>query len=335
MPIVSNQPLSRTQQEQNVDYIAAYFRPKGWTDNAIAGLLGNTERESYNNFGLWQNQDKGDLSGGFGLVQWTPATKYINWAQANGYPNHDDWYAALPELERITYEVNNNVQWIPTNEWPQTFSEFTTSTMSPEDLAEMFLDNYERAGIPVPEIRRDNARYWYNYLTGLQTGYDFVWPVPDCTNVTSTFRPPSRPNHNGVDIACTGHHDIVASTGGTVSRSYVSASYGETVWIETTIDGQLYEMIYAHMEPGSRTVQQGDTVSQCQKIGVMGSTGDSTGQHLHFEIHKGQWNPNKTNAVAPLPYIQGHMCGDKPPQPPQQTDILFPLWLSDCLPNWS
>jgi murein DD-endopeptidase MepM/ murein hydrolase activator NlpD len=44
-------------------------------------------------------------------------------------------------------------------------------------------------------------------------------------------------------------------------------------------------------------------VSKGQQIGIMGNTGRSTGQHLHFEIHKGPWS-GKTNAVNPMGYLQ-------------------------------
>ncbi len=57
------------------------------------------------------------------------------------------------------------------------------------------------------------------------------------------------------------------------------------------------------MRSGSRTVKEGDSVTQGQTIGVMGETGQAYGQHLHFEMHKGGWNINKSNAVNPLDYL--------------------------------
>lgn len=47
-------------------------------------MLGNMETESTINPGIWQSLNSGNASGGFGLTQWTPATKYINWANNNG-----------------------------------------------------------------------------------------------------------------------------------------------------------------------------------------------------------------------------------------------------------
>ena len=73
--------------------------------------------------------------------------------------------------------------------------------------------------------------------------------------------------------------------------------------IVNNIDGVKWETVYAHMRSGSRTVNVGDYVTQGQTIGVMGNTGDSSGQHLHFEMHKGGWDINKSNAVNPLDYL--------------------------------
>ena len=71
-------------------------------------------------------------------------------------------------------------------------------------------------------------------------------------------------------------------TGGQVSRSYFSTSYGECIMIVHNINGVTWETVYAHMRSGSRTVKQGDYVTQGQTIGVMGETGQAYGQHLHF-----------------------------------------------------
>ncbi|MEW4206258.1 MULTISPECIES: M23 family metallopeptidase [Bacillus cereus group] len=129
----------------------------------------------------------------------------------------------------------------------------------------------------------------------------FNYPT-DTTRVTSGFRG-SRPDHHGVDFAESGYHPIYASASGQVSQSYLSSSYGECIMIVHNIDGATWETVYAHMRNGSRTVKVGDYVTQGQTIGVMGSTGQSTGQHLHFELHKGRWNVSKSNAVNPLDYL--------------------------------
>lgn len=110
--------------------------------------------------------------------------------------------------------------------------------------------------------------------------------------------------HHGLDIADPGTRPIYASADGVVSRSYVSASYGEVVFIRHDISGDAWETVYAHMRSGSRSVKVGDKVNQGQTVGTMGSTGQSTGQHLHFELHKGFWDINKTKSVDPQKYLE-------------------------------
>jgi len=67
------------------------------------------------------------------------------------------------------------------------------------------------------------------------------------------------------------------------------------------LNGKVYTTVYAHME--TRLVGNGQTVRKGQQIGIMGNTGQSTGQHLHFEIHEGPWNASKSNAVDPMRYL--------------------------------
>lgn len=107
--------------------------------------------------------------------------------------------------------------------------------------------------------------------------------------------------HYGVDWANrSANVPVVAAASGVVIRSYYSSSYGNCVFIAHSINGQTYTTVYAHME--SRGVGEGAVVSKGQFIGYMGNTGQSTGKHLHFELHKGGWNQSKSNAVNPFAY---------------------------------
>ena len=123
--------------------------------------------------------------------------------------------------------------------------------------------------------------------------------VPCEGSVTSLFRTPERPKHHGIDIAKSGRVKVVSVADGVVVKSYSSKSYGETVIIRH--DNNVHTL-YAHLIRGSR-IANGETVKQGQQIGVMGNSGASRGQHLHFETHLGEWNINKSNAVDPLTLI--------------------------------
>jgi len=97
--------------------------------------------------------------------------------------------------------------------------------------------------------------------------------------------------HQAVDIASKGNPDIVASQGGTVvTAGWNAGGYGNYVVVD---HGNGYKTLYAHMLNNSVIVKAGQRVNQGQKLGVMGSTGRSTGTHLHFEVISpgGKLNP--------------------------------------------
>lgn len=121
------------------------------------------------------------------------------------------------------------------------------------------------------------------------TGTGYVYPLPTSwTTVTSQFGPRTDPitkkysNHTGSDIAASGGTPIYAVQGGVVITSaYATNSYGEYIAIS---HGNGVVTLYAHMTRGSRKVKEGDVVTQGQVIGLVGSTGKSTGNHLHIEL---------------------------------------------------
>ncbi len=119
--------------------------------------------------------------------------------------------------------------------------------------------------------------------------------------VSSEFEPRWGSFHYGLDIAKGGTVPIVASASGYVIRSYLSGSYGNAVFIAHDIDGQMFTTVYAHMR--NREVSTGQWVNKGEIIGYMGNTGQSFGQHLHFEVHVGEWNGAKSNAVNPRNYV--------------------------------
>ncbi len=108
--------------------------------------------------------------------------------------------------------------------------------------------------------------------------------------------------HAGIDIGKSGSSvPIVAVAEGVVIRAEYSASYGNVVFITHNLNGRVYTTVYAHME--NLSVKSGEIVTQGQTLGQMGNTGYSFGAHLHFEIHEGEWNVEKSNAVNPRSLI--------------------------------
>lgn len=110
----------------------------------------------------------------------------------------------------------------------------------------------------------------------------FAWPAVG-GYVSSQMGPRWGRNHDGIDIARPSNRTIKASDNGRVTFTGWDGTYGQKVVIN---HNNGYETVYAHL--ASITVSVGDVVEQGQQIGVMGSTGRSTGIHLHFEVkHNG------------------------------------------------
>lgn len=111
---------------------------------------------------------------------------------------------------------------------------------------------------------------------------EFIWPVTFTHNITSPYGERWGTFHNGIDIAGAVSYgqDILASDGGVVTRAGdLNDGYGNYVIID---HGNGYKTLYAHAS--ALYVQVGQRVSKGQKIAEIGSTGYSTGPHLHFEI---------------------------------------------------
>ncbi|PEN31721.1 peptidase M23 [Bacillus toyonensis] len=133
----------------------------------------------------------------------------------------------------------------------------------------------------------------------INTTNEFIQPAVG--RYTSGFEKRGGQMHHGLDIATSGIVPVVAAAEGVVTRSYYSTSYGNVVFISHNINGQTYTTVYAHLK--SRSVSAGQKMKRGQQLGIMGNTGQSEGQHLHFEIHKGEWNAQKSNAMDPKTYI--------------------------------
>lgn len=121
------------------------------------------------------------------------------------------------------------------------------------------------------------------------TSGDWYWPLPGRYKISSLFgsRPDpftgKRDNHTGTDIPAPGGTPIYAAKTGvvtTVNKNRYASSYGYYCIIS---HGSGYATLYAHQNQVP-IVQEGQTVQKGQIIGYVGSTGRSTGNHLHFEL---------------------------------------------------
>lgn len=151
--------------------------------------------------------------------------------------------------------------------------------------------------------RRQQGNSGTTIISGNPSASGYIFPVSGLSKANIRNKSyPSYKGHTGVDvnIGVTGK-SVVAVKSGTVVISQALKnssggyrSYGEYVVISHG-DGTM--TFYAHMLANSRRVQVGSHVSQGQVIGIVGSTGNSTGTHLHFEVRVGG------RPVNPLPYL--------------------------------
>lgn len=167
--------FTQADQQVNAREIWGYFQPRGWKLEAVAGMLGNMELESYINPAQWQlgssienpnpsNQD------GYGLVQWTPWQNYPN-APFGSWSAGANWRTDyLKELDRIQWEMEydslypNQGQWIAVSGWSYiTFEQYAkTAVLTPQQAAMCFYASYERGTSTAG--RAAAAANWYNYL---------------------------------------------------------------------------------------------------------------------------------------------------------------------------
>ncbi|MGP5054435.1 peptidoglycan DD-metalloendopeptidase family protein [Brachybacterium paraconglomeratum] len=144
-----------------------------------------------------------------------------------------------------------------------------------------------------------------------------VFPLPEGTWVkTSDFGPRVHPItgdpegfHTGLDLAAPDGTPILAAADGTVTVAEYSGDWGGLIVIEHHLDGQTVATAYLHMWEHGIHVQPGDTVTAGQHIGDVGSSGMSTGAHLHFEVRPGGTN---NEAIDPAPWLNDHDAADLP-----------------------
>ena len=127
----------------NAQLVAYHFKGTEWVKESISALVGNMSHESNVNPEMYEFGYSWEGDRGYGLVQWTPRSKYWDWAVSKGLePRNGD-----SQLARIDYEVDNNIQWIPTAEIDyMTFEEFRTNAKgwTVAALTEAFTWGYER-----------------------------------------------------------------------------------------------------------------------------------------------------------------------------------------------
>lgn len=150
------------------------------------------------------------------------------------------------------------------------------------------------------EARKAAQKAGKTYNTVAIGNIKFIWPCPSSSKITSGFGDRDSPtegastNHKGIDVSAPTGSDIVAAASGTVTISTYSYSAGNYIMIHH--GGGVYT-VYMHCS--ELLVSAGQEVSQGQVIAKVGSTGYSTGPHLHFGIRVDGSYVNPAKYVSP------------------------------------
>ena len=277
------------EEDGNVDYWAVLFRAKSFSD-----LLGRldiiNEIMDYNQRVI---QDLKDLQ-----AEITAKKAELEASKAESEAAKAELVATKKELDAQRTEANRLIQEIRDNESAYKSAVEDLEREEEEILAMILRKSQELAAQQAAQGRPVQSN---------PGGY--IWPV-DSRYITSTVGGRASPggvgstNHKGTDIGRVGYtSSIYAAKAGTVIVSQYSSSYGNYVVLS---HGSGNTTLYGHMS--SRKVEVGQYVLQGDVIGITGSTGNSTGPHLHFEITENgvRINPLSHGAEPKKGYLSGY-----------------------------
>ncbi len=171
--------------------------------------------------------------------------------------------------------------------------------------------NTFEAEVVIPQLSQSFAVTEFAAASAARDGfaignyYEVQWPLPASTPISSGYGYRSCTGcsafHEGIDFTPGDGYPIEVIANGTVVESSYSGSLGQHVIVAHLIDGEMVLSTYAHMQSGSNTVVEGDTVTRGEVLGLVGSTGQSTGPHLHFAIQIG------SGLIDPYPWMIAHV----------------------------
>ncbi|MFC9553662.1 peptidoglycan DD-metalloendopeptidase family protein [Rhodococcus sp. NPDC056960] len=137
--------------------------------------------------------------------------------------------------------------------------------------------------------------------------------------LSSPFGPRWGTFHQGVDFAGPAGTPIYAAADGVVTAAGPATGFGNWIVLDSEIDGGKVSTVYGHMYDDGVLVKTGEKVTAGQHIAAMGSNGESTGSHLHFEVWPGGRLSGGT-AIDPMPWLASHGASAAPtpaaPAPP-------------------
>ncbi|EAF6235968.1 hypothetical protein ASB83_14925 [Listeria monocytogenes] len=281
----------------------------GFSKQSAAALLGNAQGESDAN--PTADEGGGRPGFGYGVWQWTDSSGassgrvyMINLMTQAGISDDPDTIQA--QFKLLMWHAPNG-QWIATSAYPYSWSQFMNMT-DINTAAQAFVSNFERPLDPHPE-RTTWAQEWYDRFVNIKipenTGYKQPIANPQVTSEFGWRTSPingSQEFHNGIDLVNSNPNTpIFAAADGEIIQA--GGEYFDWYGNYTVIkhaDGMYTG--YAHQ---SRIdVSKGAKVTQGQQIGLMGTTGPSTGEHLHFQFMDEFYPSSSGHFKNPRDYIK-------------------------------
>lgn len=283
----------------NADYVFKVLISKGASIAGACGVLANLEAEN----GFSTKLNSGDGGKASGIAQWHPD----RWSNCVDYCNKNnlDSTTITGQTAFLIYEIQTGYKDL----WNLICN--ANGEQGAYDVGYKMCYDFERpANKAQKSVDRGNlakTKYWPIFKDGKiennqyaqnvsisSTGY--AWPVPGHNIISSPYGKRGSGFHYGIDIAGTNilGANIVATKSGVVkTNAWNEGGYGW--WVAIEHDNGVFSR-YGHMKQQSN-IRVGTKVNQGDTIGYVGSTGRSTGPHLHFEIR-----PNNS-PVDPLNYV--------------------------------
>ncbi|NEX51007.1 phage tail spike protein [Lactococcus lactis] len=264
----------------------------GFSKQAAAALLGSAQGESDAN--PTADEGGGRPGFGYGVWQWTDSSGassgrvyMINLMTRAGVTDDPDTITA--QFKLLMWHAPNG-QWIATSSYPYSWTQFMTLT-DINTATQAFVANFERPLNGHPE-RSTWAQEWYNKFVNLEIpsgGGGYIAPISRPITVTSEFGWRTSPItgaqefHNGIDLVNGNPNTpILASADGTIVSAADPGYFG---WYGNWTVIKHADGMYTGYAHQSRVdVAVGQNVKQGQQIGLMGTTGPSTGEHCHFQF---------------------------------------------------
>ena len=275
--------------EENKKIIWNYLKNKGYSDIAAAGIMGNIGQESAFKQDAIQNNGRGP---GIGLAQWSYSSRKKAFEAAV-----PDWKTNIGgQLDFMYNEISNSYKSL----LPSRLNKASTV----EEATKLFHNVYEGSADKVLTRRYAFANTVYSQfgsnaliaknsannpfktkgfinspLTFGLGKYGLANKIVRNSNISSEFNDPTRLSHKGIDISANKGNPVISPANGVVIRSEYNDTNGNMIVVQSN-DGNLHT--FAHLD--SKKVSQGDKVSIGSIIGTVGSTGNSFGDHVHYQL---------------------------------------------------